>query len=240
MHGETSPISTKREYSQFHEQWFAREAGCLESRCPFLHDKKACIQDRERVLSNRRTTLGRPTMRDISLREKRQLAEYREKSQKEDTSVPGDSDALTLWDAVSDDELDPEVDRIFKGRMNIRKICSNPECLSVKVKRKAREAGEGDENTKMMVCSRCKVTNYCSVSAFRKQYFDFQSLFLSYIYTICRRNARLQIGSDTRKNRVSPLKNSWRMTICGTYLGREKAPDTSVSILRNRFEHGRT
>ncbi|KAI0075638.1 hypothetical protein K474DRAFT_1624182 [Panus rudis PR-1116 ss-1] len=48
--------------------FFARESGCLYAKCPFLHDKEACIEDREKVLQERRRVLRKPTMRELSLR----------------------------------------------------------------------------------------------------------------------------------------------------------------------------
>ncbi|KAF7792041.1 hypothetical protein EIP86_003068 [Pleurotus ostreatoroseus] len=53
--------------------WFAREAGCLDPKCEFLHDKEACERDREKVLEKRRVALGKPTMRDIGERERRAI-----------------------------------------------------------------------------------------------------------------------------------------------------------------------
>ena len=89
----------------------------------------------------RRAVLGRPTMRDISLREKRQLAEHRENSKSDSREIvkhEGTS-ALELWDDDVDDdeeELDPEVDRIFKERAGIKRICSNPDCLTARMSKK--------------------------------------------------------------------------------------------------------
>ncbi|KAI0070979.1 hypothetical protein K474DRAFT_1679753 [Panus rudis PR-1116 ss-1] len=49
-------------------QFFARESGCLYSRCLFLHDKEACVAERKKVLHERRRVLRKPTMRELSLR----------------------------------------------------------------------------------------------------------------------------------------------------------------------------
>ncbi|KAI0782000.1 hypothetical protein C8Q75DRAFT_737813 [Abortiporus biennis] len=153
--------------------FFAREAGCLYPECPFLHDRDACIRDREKVLMARRVALGRPTTRDISLRERRQLQAHRAAQRQvvlsnpsggEQESIESRLGALTtrddFWDEDEDEELDPEVARIFGERATIRNICCNPDCLNVQLKKNART--DSDQQMKMKICTRCKVATYCS------------------------------------------------------------------------------
>ena len=53
-------------------QWLAREAGCLDPNCEFLHDEKACREDRERILQARRETLEEATVRDTVMWQNRE------------------------------------------------------------------------------------------------------------------------------------------------------------------------
>lgn len=155
-------------------QWFAREAGCCDPKCEFLHDKEACERNRDRVLEKRRATLGKPTMRDIGERERRAIRAHHA-SQRQAVPVSGlasatpedDMDALQLWDddeeEDEEEDVDPEVRKIFDERTKVRKICNNPKCLTIKMKKNAREE-TGAPDIKMMCCSRCKVATYCSAS----------------------------------------------------------------------------
>lgn len=159
-------------------QWFAREAGCCDPRCEFLHDKEACERNRDRVLEKRRATLGKPTMRDIGERERRAIQAHHA-SQRQLVLVSGlasatleeDLNALQLWDDDEDDDkdedeeedVDPEVRKIFDERTKVRKICNNPKCLTIQMKKNAREETDALD-IKMMCCSRCKVATYCSAS----------------------------------------------------------------------------
>lgn len=82
-------------------------------------------------------------------------------------TVTPDDDALALArldaeDEEDEDEVDPEIHRIFQESASVRKICSNPDCLVVR-----RRRGEGEGNDmKMLQCSRCTVATYCSVRIF--------------------------------------------------------------------------
>lgn len=145
-------------------QWFARPCGCLIHNCPFLHDKGACIRDREDVLKKRRTTLAAPTTRDISLREQRFL-DARAESSRNDTSsgVPNtDDEDDEIFNLNLDLKVDPEMEAMRKESARILKICSNPECLAVVMKNETGEATP--ESPKLVACSRCKFTYYCDVS----------------------------------------------------------------------------
>ncbi|KAK7677503.1 hypothetical protein QCA50_019509 [Cerrena zonata] len=132
--------------------FFARQAGCLNATCPFLHDKLACQRERALVLEARRIVLGQPTTRDISQRYEQGLAELR--SSRSDTLVSRDLDDLSH---------DPEMQRLWKERRIIKKICSNPQCLTVKWKTSAHVSANDEPQPVLKACSRCKVTFYCSV-----------------------------------------------------------------------------
>ncbi|GJE93367.1 zinc finger MYND domain-containing protein [Phanerochaete sordida] len=135
--------------------FFAREAGCLNPQCPFLHDREACERDRARVLAKRRVQLGKPSMRELGLLEKRALNEYRASKA---ADAPQDTDealAVTLFkDDDEDEEVDPEVYKIFEDSRKVRRICGNPECLRTRTKQ--------GEDIKMLQCSKCQVATYCS------------------------------------------------------------------------------
>lgn len=131
-------------------QFFAREIGCLDPKCPFVHDEEACMRDRAKVLEKRRGELGRPTGRELALREKRAIDEYRssegnapaaartnirtgpeyDEEDEADMELALASQAGEEEDEDEDDDLDPEVWKIYQESRDIRKICSNPDCLS--------------------------------------------------------------------------------------------------------------
>lgn len=146
--------------------FFAREIGCLDPDCPFKHDREACVRDREKVLDKRRSALGKPSARSIALRQRRAIRE-RQASGRQVVPVSrveplssDDSIALVLADEYDEeDEVNPEIHRIFEESSHIRKICSNPNCLATKMKK----GSGGEENSpKMLQCSRCTVATYCS------------------------------------------------------------------------------
>ena len=104
------------------------------------------------------------TLLSLALREKRALNEYR--SVQTDVAAPADaapdpSSALALWDEDDEDEVDPEVHKIFQESADVRKICSNPGCL--RTKNRGGSGHPNGENFKMLQCSRCTVAMYCSV-----------------------------------------------------------------------------
>lgn len=134
--------------------FFARESGCLNPQCPFLHDREACERDREKVLARRRVQLGRPSQRELGLLEKRALNQYR--SSKAEVE-PEESRALALFKDDDEDEVDPEVYEIFENSRKVRRICGNPGCLRTKNK-----GSSGEDDIKMLQCSRCSVATYCS------------------------------------------------------------------------------
>ncbi|CAL1705862.1 unnamed protein product [Somion occarium] len=125
--------------------FFAREAGCLDPICPFLHDEEACIRVREEVLEARRQELRRPTTRDLT-------QQYLVESTRIRSSRP------STLSSRSFDDPDPDIDRLWDDNDNVEKICSNPLCLKVQWKQPAARV----DNPSMMLCSRCKVTHYCS------------------------------------------------------------------------------
>ncbi|KAI0340358.1 hypothetical protein BDW22DRAFT_1398698 [Trametopsis cervina] len=138
--------------------FFATSVGCHTPTCPFLHNKKKAQKARDRILARRRVRLGKPTSRDIGAREKIAIQAYHDA---QDKDVDYDSAlTATIIDDDDDEELDPELQEIFEESAKIKKICNNPACLTVKMKRGA----EGNNATavKMDVCSRCKVGTYCS------------------------------------------------------------------------------
>ncbi|KAF7792042.1 hypothetical protein EIP86_003069 [Pleurotus ostreatoroseus] len=75
--------------------------------------------------------------------------------------------ALQLWDdddESEEEDVNPEIRKILDERTQVRKICNNPKCLTVKMKKKREE---DIPDIKMMCCSRCKVATYCSVECQR-------------------------------------------------------------------------
>ena len=128
------------------------------------------MRDREKVLDKRRSALGKPSARVIALRERRAIREYQASGRQvvpASRAEPLDDDndkALVLADEDEDDEddVDPEIHRIFEESANIRKICSNPDCLAARMRR---GSGGEESNITMRQCSRCKVTTYCSVGS---------------------------------------------------------------------------
>ena len=114
--------------------------------------------------------LGKPTGRDLKAREQRELKEYRASERHVPdpakssiaSDLEADMGALQLYNDESDEEeIDPGLLRIAEDARNVRKICVNPACLNVKMKKGA-DVADAPE-VKMMVCSRCKVATYCSV-----------------------------------------------------------------------------
>lgn len=182
-------------------QFFARAAGCLDPRCPFLHDKGASVRAREKVLEKRRARLAKPTMRDIGARERDAIRNYHST---QNQVVPYVS---PLADDEDDDEdIEPEIQRIFEESAKIRKICNNPSCLAVKMKK-----GTTGADIKMKQCSGCAVATYCSVS---DVWGALRVLLTVYEYS---GSARSLTGRDTRKSRVAPLRTLYKMTSCGIF-----------------------
>lgn len=177
----SSPIGNLHDVRQF----FATEAGCLDPQCPFLHDEAACIRDREKVLSKRRWKLGKPTGRDIAARERREIRAY-QSTQRQVVPVSALSRSgndLAAYDDVlddddDDDDFDPGVREIMEDSRNITKICNNSNCLTVRTRRGASNTLPEPDDIKMLVCSKCKVATYCSVSLLEPM--DFLELTMLY------------------------------------------------------------
>ncbi|TCD71845.1 hypothetical protein EIP91_003188 [Steccherinum ochraceum] len=135
-------------------QFFAREAGCLDPECPFLHDAEACMREREAVLNERRMKLDQVTSRES-------MNWYKKESGQ-------------LWDQFPqlkkrfmDGKRIPEEDRIRADQRRIRRVCANPECLAVHWKE---PVPEGRTQVDMRRCSRCAVTYYCSGECQKKDW----------------------------------------------------------------------
>ena len=141
-------------------QFFATPFGCNDPSCPFLHDKEKSVQARERILARRRTTLGKPTPRDIAAREKAARRAY-EVSQRQVVPYQRPSVEATLDDG-DDDDIDPELMKIYEESANIKAICNNPVCLQAKMKRGT--GAQGAAPVKMKACAGCQMATYCSVS----------------------------------------------------------------------------
>lgn len=168
----------------------------MRAACPFLHDKPACQREHAIVLEARRLALGQPTTRDISQRYNQGLAELR--SSRSDALVPRDHDDL------SDD---PEMHRLWKERPMIRKICSNPQCLTVKWKSSANVSGNDQPAPVLKACGGCKVTFYCSVCLIPSMSVSNLSDVSIYSPNVESRNAKKPTGNGTRRNRVFSMKN---------------------------------
>ena len=126
-----------------------------------MHDKEKCVQAREKILARRRTTLGKPTPRDLAAREKVARKAY-EASQRQVIPYKGPSDEDTLVDEEDDDDIDSEVMKIYEESANVKAICNNPACLQAKMKKGTRDQGAAP--VKMKVCGGCQMATYCSVS----------------------------------------------------------------------------
>ncbi|KAI0056596.1 hypothetical protein BV25DRAFT_1842199 [Artomyces pyxidatus] len=129
--------------------FFARESGCLDPTCPFLHDEEQCKKDRQVVLRDRRNTLNQLSTREVSMRQTQQMKAYRARH-------PGPT-SRSFEDFERED--DPELTAISEEPRKIAAICWNPACLKVKFK-------EPDEHksevTKISRCTRCRAAFYCS------------------------------------------------------------------------------
>ncbi|KAI0042785.1 hypothetical protein FA95DRAFT_1682310 [Auriscalpium vulgare] len=144
--------------------FFARESGCLDPACPFLHDEARARRDREKVLESRRRKLGQPTQRDISLRQLRDLATHRETQpipvlSPETLRERLESATIEDLDNDTDDffeEMDPEALRIIDNPQSVKRICANPQCLTVVMR------GEPSAEVVMKACSGCRAAWYCS------------------------------------------------------------------------------
>ncbi|KAI0088181.1 hypothetical protein BDY19DRAFT_891698 [Irpex rosettiformis] len=143
--------------------FFATPFGCNDPSCSFLHDKEKCVRAREKILARRRTTLGKPTPRDIAAREKVARKAY-EASQRQvvlhkGSTTDGSLSVLGV-DDDDDDDIDPELMKIYEDSAKIKAICNNPACLLTKMKRGTGE--QGNSFVKMKVCSGCQMATYCS------------------------------------------------------------------------------
>ncbi|KAI0310413.1 hypothetical protein OF83DRAFT_1070571 [Amylostereum chailletii] len=136
--------------------FFARESGCQDPKCQFKHDKEACMLDRERVLMKRRVVLGRPTARDISIYQTRELRAHRASQSQKTPASSLSSTALAILDDENDDDepLEPEIQKIYDDASNIKSVCGYSECLTVKMK--------SQKDVTMKNCSRCQAVKYCS------------------------------------------------------------------------------
>ncbi|KAI0042787.1 hypothetical protein FA95DRAFT_531147 [Auriscalpium vulgare] len=135
--------------------FFARESGCLDTECPFLHDEARCRWDREKVLEARRRVLGRPTGRDISLRTIRELAAAHARQPLAVVRSRTGVHSRTIGDSDDDDD-DPDAARIHEESRHIKNICANPKCLAVRMR------GQSREELELKVCTGCHATYYCS------------------------------------------------------------------------------
>ncbi|KAJ3551109.1 hypothetical protein NM688_g4930 [Phlebia brevispora] len=115
-------------------------------------------------------------MRDLSERERRAIRAHKQANEVSVSSSSGrstaaleeDMSAVQLYDDNDwddeDEDVDPEVRKIWEESSKVRKICNNPKCLTVKMKKSAKADAE---DVKMMYCSRCKVATYCSAECQR-------------------------------------------------------------------------
>ncbi|KAI0056597.1 hypothetical protein BV25DRAFT_1813747, partial [Artomyces pyxidatus] len=126
--------------------FFARESGCLDPNCPFLHDEEQCRKDRQAVLRDRRYSITRIPIREVSMRQAEQMNAYNAK-------YPD----RTL-DDIEDD--DPELTAINLEPFKIDAICWNPACLRVRFKEPYEHESEV---SKISRCKRCTIASYCSV-----------------------------------------------------------------------------
>ena len=96
-------------------------------------------------------------MRDIAAREKQAYKAYQE-SQRQVGQYRGRD---FEYDVDDDDDLDPDVQKIYDESKNIKRICNNAKCLRAKMKN-----GKEEGSLKMLRCTGCSVATYCSVSRF--------------------------------------------------------------------------
>ena len=152
------------------------------------------------MLDDRRTFLSYPTTRDISIR---QTKEYR-------TGRPMGKAALAIEDTISP--------------CRVATICTNQDCLKVKWRPELAEHRE-DEVDVMMLCSVCRMTNYCSVSlSYRGEVSppDHDCIY--------RHHVSVQIGNVTKRN-ANLMKKLLTMTIYGRHLAPGREQDMSTSVL---------
>ncbi|KAI0056600.1 hypothetical protein BV25DRAFT_1920846 [Artomyces pyxidatus] len=98
--------------------FFARASGCLDAKCPFLHDEEACRKEREQLLKERREDINRRHMRrEISMREVEKMTAYR-----------------AQYPRFDDNGDHPEFERIMKESESITDICCSPACFKVNLK----------------------------------------------------------------------------------------------------------
>lgn len=60
--------------------------------------------------------------------------------------------------------VDHGVRKIMEDSRDIRRICNNSSCLTVKTKSTSNGFNESNQ-VKMLTCRRCKIATYCSVSS---------------------------------------------------------------------------
>ncbi|TCD71843.1 hypothetical protein EIP91_003186 [Steccherinum ochraceum] len=135
--------------------YFATEDGCAVPGCEYLHDKEACMRDREDVLNQRRIKLDEVTLREsMYWYDKQMIKVWRRDPELEYAFLGG--------------KKIPEETRTRTDLKRIKRICANPECLAVQWKLPIPEGRTHMENMKK--CSRCGITCYCSADCQKKDW----------------------------------------------------------------------
>lgn len=160
------------------------------------------LKARQKVLDDRRIFLSYPTARDISIRQKTERL----------TGCPMGKGMLLILDTI--------------GPCRVAKICSNQDCMKVKWRPELAENRE-DEVETMMLCSRCRMTNYCSVSLLWME--CILSLFSNHTQ-ILSQCVSVQIGSVIKRS-ADLTKKFLRTTTCGRYSAPKREQVTSISYL---------
>lgn len=164
-----------------------------------MHNKEACIRDRERLLVKRRVKLGRPTPVD-----RKDIGEVLEKRKKaQNSSDLADSmGALALQEDESDWEDDEEPERGITGK-DVRRACANPDCKLLQLK----DGTDGQGHVVAMKrCSRCTVVAYCSVRRLHCMS-ERPSLTRYRSGTV-----KSQTGRDIKQSPVDHTRSFWRTT----------------------------
>lgn len=133
-------------------QFFARESGCLDNDCPFLHDEEMFRERRNAVLELRREALFAPTPK--------QRMQHMQRIMKEERTALSMLDDLTLNDTHDDDDEDDQTeDEETKVRVpRVKHFCANSDCLKPWFRK---DKGQPP----LQNCAKCKWTFYCSVRA---------------------------------------------------------------------------
>lgn len=129
--------------------FFARESGCLDNDCPFLHDEEMFRERRNAVLELRREALFAPTPK--------QRMQHMQRIMKEERTALSMLDDLTLNDTHDDDDEDDQTeDEETKVRVpRVKHFCANSDCLKPWFRK---DKGQPP----LQNCAKCKWTFYCS------------------------------------------------------------------------------